>query len=202
MGSYCNVKIFSSAGTKYGSKRPGLVRNGIRINSLPSRSYHVQESVPSFLPSFPNDISKEVSLQNPTVNVPQRNPMCKHKTVLRNVRLKHGRKLATFELRGRVGSFVNCVEKCCRRHWCSLAFKVGGYCYSVHCPSHEACEPVKTKDTGILSDYVLMDRPQNMNDSTSCFFRPRGVCVWGRGGPSHYFLRINRVIFQKLTENC
>ena len=168
----------------------------MRINSLPSKSYHVQESVPSFLPSFPNDISKEVSLQNPTVNVLQGNPMCKHKTILRNVRLKHGRKLATFELRGRVGSFVKCVEKCCKRHWCNLAFKVDGYCYSVHCPSQEACAPVKTKDTGILSDYVLMDRPQNMNDSTSCFFFPRrGMCLCG-GRPLLLFLRVNMEMIQ------
>lgn len=122
--------------------------------------------------------------------------MCKHKTVLHNVRLKHGRKLATFELHGRVGSFVNCVEKCCRRHWCSLAFKVGGYCYSVHCPSHEACEPVKTKDTGILSDYVLMDRPQNINDSMSCFFFPRGVCV-GERRPLPLFLKDQSSDFPK-----
>ena len=138
----------------------------------------MQESVPSFLPSFPNDISKEISLQNPTVSVPQVNPVCKHKAVLRNVRLKHGRRLATFELRGPVKSFVKCVEKCCRRRWCNLAFKIGGYCYSVHCPSHEACAPVKAKDTRILSDYALMDRPQNTNDSTSSYFFLRGIfCV-------------------------
>ena len=141
---------------------------------IPTKRFHLHESIPSFLPSFPNDISKQ-TLQIPNVKLPttalkasskgQKTSMCQHKVVLRNVRLKHGRKLATFELRGRVASIVKCVEKCCRRHWCNVAYKVGSYCYSVHCPTDEACEPVKMEDAGILSDYVLLDRPQNMNYS-------------------------------------
>ena len=141
-------------------------------NKIPSKRFHLHESIPSFLPSSPNDISKQVSLQIPSVKLSssgikaaskaQKPSMCQHKVVLRNVRLKHGRKVATFELRGRIGSIVKCVERCCRRRWCNLAYKVGAYCYSVHCPTHEACEPVKVKDSRMLSDYVLLDRPQDV----------------------------------------
>ena len=141
------------------------LRNGLLSKRFASKSFHLQESIPSFLPSFPNDISKEILLQKPKVNTATKKPLCRHKVVLRNVSLKYGRKLATFELRGRVGSMIKCLEKCCRRRWCNLAFKVAGYCYSVHCPTAEACKPVEVHDSGIISDYVLLDRPRDMNYS-------------------------------------
>ena len=49
--------------------------------------------------------------------------------------------------------------------WCDMAFKVGRYCYSVHCPSEEASVPVHTKHSELSSDYVLLDKPQGINSS-------------------------------------
>lgn len=125
-----------------------------------SLSRHSQET--NFFPSVPNEISKQFSLQKSTVHFPQ---MCEHKLALRNVRLKHGRKLAAFEFRGRVGSIVKCVEKCCRRRSCTVAFKVDGFCYSLYCPTEKACTTAKVKDARILSEYVMLNRAQDMNYS-------------------------------------
>ena len=93
-------------------------------------------------------------------------PKCSHKVVLRNVRLKHGRKFATFERRGVVGSVDKCIDMCCKKRWCDLAFKAGKYCYSVHCPSKEACLPIHSE---LFSDYVLLNRPQDTDSSKKCF---------------------------------
>jgi hypothetical protein len=131
----------------------------------------LSENTPSFLPSFPDDISKQIQISNVALLAPKvstrarQTSSCRRKVLLRNVRLKHGRKFATFELRGRVGSVVKCVEKCCERRWCNMAYRVDSYCYSVHCPTDEACEAVNVKDSRVSSDYVLLDRPRNMNYS-------------------------------------
>ena len=143
-------------------------------NTISSKRFHLSKSSPSFLPSFSNDISKQQISNIPSLapkvsTYAKRTSSCRHKRILRNVRLKHGRRFATFELRGRVRSVAKCVEKCCERRWCNIAYRVDGYCYSVHCPTDKACEAVDVKDPRILSDYVLLNRPQNMNYSKSNF---------------------------------
>lgn len=93
-----------------------------------------------------------------TTSIPNQIPNCPSKLVLSGVRLKHGRKLALFTLRARVESVMKCIEKCCEKDWCNLAYKVGAYCYSVQCPDVEACEA--SKGPGMeISEYILLDRP-------------------------------------------
>ena len=104
-------------------------------------------------------------------------PKCSRKVVLRNVRLKHGRKFATFERRGVVGSVDKCINMCCKKRWCDLAFKAGKYCYSVHCPSKEACLPIHTKQNSeLFSDYVLLNRPLDTDSSKKCFIFVLFIC--------------------------
>ncbi|XP_046859886.1 uncharacterized protein LOC124453176 [Xenia sp. Carnegie-2017] len=116
-----------------------------------------------------SDSSKENTLlRNPlasslvTTSIPNQIPNCPSKLVLSGVRLKHGRKLALFTLRARVESVMKCIEKCCEKDWCNLAYKVGAYCYSVQCPDVEACEA--SKGPGMeISEYILLDRPYTGN---------------------------------------
>ena len=76
-----------------------------------------------------------------------------------------------FEAKGAARSIDTCVKMCCQRHSCHVAFKVDRYCYAVHCPTQEACATVDLKDSTISSDYFVLDKPQDINDSKRLILR-------------------------------
>ena len=133
------------------------------------RHVQVSRKVTDSVPSYLLQLRRDTRAQNVS--------KCNYKVVLRNVRLKHGRKSVKFEPRGIVVSMSKCVEMCCQRRWCDVAFKVGRYCYSVHCPFEEACVPVRTKYSELSSDYVLLDKPPGINSSKELFPTVRSSIV-------------------------
>ena len=90
---------------------------------------------------------------------------CPHGAIFSGVSLKGGRKAGKFQILAGAKDMRTCIQKCCARPSCQVAWLLGDYCYSVAC--YDKCITVKKSSGGIRSQLSLLTRKaqQPENDS-------------------------------------
>ena len=98
------------------------------------------------------DISSAASSQQKSV--------CWDGEVLHNYTLVGGINAGTFTDNGKASNMDICMQFCCKRDTCDLAFMIEDDCYSVACNRNGACEPRKARPTHYLPRIAIRKKPQ------------------------------------------
>ncbi|PFX33592.1 Tolloid-like protein 1 [Stylophora pistillata] len=91
---------------------------------------------------------------------PQPKSVCWDGEILYNYTLVGGINAGTFSDNGKTTNMDICMQFCCKRDSCDLAFMIEDDCYSVSCNSNGACEPRKARPTHYLPRIAIRKKPQ------------------------------------------
>ncbi|XP_066025158.1 uncharacterized protein [Pocillopora verrucosa] len=91
---------------------------------------------------------------------PQQKNVCWDGEILSNYTLVGGINAGTFSDNGKTTNMDICMQFCCKRDTCDLAFMIEDDCYSVSCNSNGACEPRKARPTHYLPRIAIRKKPQ------------------------------------------
>lgn len=115
---------------------------------------HVQENA--------QQIAREISSLlgvSSTASTQQKN-VCWDGEILQNYTLVGGINAGTFADNGKTENMDICMQFCCKRESCDLAFMIEDDCYSVACNSNGACEPRKARPTHYFPRIAIRKKPQ------------------------------------------
>lgn len=87
---------------------------------------------------------------------------CPHGPVLTNVTLTHELRAGKFSRLGMANDMETCIQMCCDKDDCEMAFMPGKHCYGVDCFSPEHCE-IKTVKSSNLTVKIAAVRPIVVN---------------------------------------
>lgn len=87
---------------------------------------------------------------------------CPHGPILSNVTLTHELRAGKFSRLGMADSMETCIQMCCDKDDCEMAFMPGDHCYGVDCFSQEHCEITTVKPRN-LSVKIAAVRPIVVN---------------------------------------
>jgi len=87
---------------------------------------------------------------------------CPHGPILSNVTLTHELRAGKFSRLGMADSMETCIQMCCDKDDCEMAFMPGDHCYGVDCFSQEHCEITTVKPSN-LSVKIAAVRPIVVN---------------------------------------
>lgn len=87
---------------------------------------------------------------------------CPHGPILTNVTLTHELRAGKFSRLGMAEDMETCIQMCCERDDCEMAFMPGKHCYSVDCFSQEHCEITTVKPSN-LTVQIAKVRPIVVN---------------------------------------
>lgn len=90
----------------------------------------------------------------------QQKSVCWDGEILRNYTLVGGINAGTFTDNGKTSNMDICMQFCCKRESCDLAFMIEDDCYSVACNSNGACEPRKARPTHYFPRIAIRKKPQ------------------------------------------
>lgn len=90
----------------------------------------------------------------------QQKSVCWNGEVLHNYTLVGGINAGTFTDNGKASNMDICMQFCCKRDTCDLAFMIEDDCYSVACNRNGACEPRKARPTHYLPRIAIRKKPQ------------------------------------------
>lgn len=96
---------------------------------------------------------------SPTASTQQKS-VCWDGEILHNYTLVGGINAGTFTDNGKTSNMDICMQFCCKRQACDLAFMIEDDCYSVACNSNGACEPRKARPTHYFPRIAIRKRPQ------------------------------------------
>lgn len=102
----------------------------------------------------------EESLESEITNV--RPLKCPHGPILTNVTLRHELRAGKFSRLGMAADMDTCIQMCCDRDDCEMAFMPGNHCYGVDCFSQKHCE-ITTVKPGNLTVQIAAVRPIVVN---------------------------------------
>lgn len=90
---------------------------------------------------------------------------CPHGAIFSDVGLKGGKKAGKFQILPGAKDMRSCIQKCCARPSCQVAWLLGDHCYSVSC--YDKCITVKKSSSAIRSQLTFLSRKpqQSANDS-------------------------------------
>ncbi|EDO29098.1 predicted protein, partial [Nematostella vectensis] len=86
---------------------------------------------------------------------------CVPSRIAYNYTLKGGKSAGNVEELGRVESVHECMEKCCDRDTCDVAFYLKDTCYSVECYADELCQSVPIKKSKTFNPTVVYMNKRN-----------------------------------------
>ena len=87
---------------------------------------------------------------------------CPHGPILTNVTLRHELRAGKFSRLGMAADMDTCIQMCCERDDCEMAFMPGKHCYGVDCFSQKHCE-ITTLKPGNLTVKIAAVRPIAVN---------------------------------------
>ncbi|RMX60284.1 hypothetical protein pdam_00021442 [Pocillopora damicornis] len=91
--------------------------------------------------------STEESLVSEITNV---KPLkCPHGPILSNVTLRHELRAGKFSRLGKAEDMETCIQMCCDKDDCEMAFMPGNHCYGVDCFSQKHCEITTVKPSNV-----------------------------------------------------
>ena len=93
----------------------------------------------------------------------QQKSVCWDGNIFHNYTLVGGINAGTFTDNGKTSNMDICMQFCCKRDSCDLAFMIEDDCYSVACNSNGACEPRKARPTHYLPRIAIRKKPQGEN---------------------------------------
>ena len=93
----------------------------------------------------------------------QQKSVCWNGEIMYNYTLVGGINAGTFSDNGKTSNMDICMQFCCKRDSCDLAFMIEDDCYSVSCNSNGACEPRKARPTHYFPRIAIRKRPQGEN---------------------------------------
>ena len=96
---------------------------------------------------------------SPTASTQQKS-VCWDGEIFHNYTLVGGINAGTFTDNGKTSNMDICMQFCCKRQACDLAFMIEDDCYSVACNSNGACEPRKARPTHYFPRIAIRKRPQ------------------------------------------
>lgn len=102
----------------------------------------------------------EESLESEITNV--RPLKCPHGPILTNVTLRHELRAGKFSRLGLAANMDTCIQMCCEKDDCEMAFMPGKHCYGVDCFSQKHCE-ITTVKPGNLTVKIAAVRPIAVN---------------------------------------
>ncbi|CAH3181775.1 unnamed protein product [Porites evermanni] len=102
----------------------------------------------------------EESLESEITNV--RPLKCPHGPILTNVTLTHELRAGKFSRLGMAEDMETCIQMCCDKDDCEMAFMPGKHCYGVDCFSQEHCEITTVKPSN-LTVQITKVRPIVVN---------------------------------------
>jgi len=102
----------------------------------------------------------EESLESEITNV--RPLKCPHGPILTNVTLRHELRAGKFSRLGMAADMDTCIQMCCDRDDCEMAFMPGRHCFGVDCFSEKHCE-ITTVKPGNLTVKIAAVRPIVVN---------------------------------------
>lgn len=86
--------------------------------------------------------------------------VCWDGEILNNYTLVGGINAGTFTDNGKTSNMDICMQFCCKRDSCDLAFMIEDDCYSVACNSNGACVPRKARPTHYRPRIAIRKKPQ------------------------------------------
>ena len=104
---------------------------------------------------------------SPLVSTQQKNPVCWDGQILYNYTLVGGINAGTFTDNGKTTNMDLCMQSCCKRESCDLAFMIEDDCYSVACNSNGACEPRKARPTHYNPRIAIRKKAQGETEYAS-----------------------------------
>ena len=108
---------------------------------------------------------------SPSVSTQQKSPVCWDGQILYNYTLVGGINAGTFSDNGKTNNMDLCMQYCCNRESCDLAFMIEDDCYSVACNSNGVCEPRKARPTHYNPRIAIRKKPQGDNSVFIIFKR-------------------------------
>lgn len=96
--------------------------------------------------------------------------VCWDGQILHNYTLVGGINAGTFTDNGKTSNMDICMQYCCKRESCDLAFMIEDDCYSVACNSNGACEPRKARPTHYFPRIAIRKKPQGEKYLLSSLF--------------------------------
>lgn len=120
---------------------------------------------------------------SPSVSTQQKSPVCWDGQILYNYTLVGGINAGTFSDNGKTNNMDLCMQYCCNRESCDLAFMIEDDCYSVACNSNGVCEPRKARPTHYNPRIAIRKKPQG--NSVFIIFN---CCLLYYPSVSFYFL--------------
>ena len=87
---------------------------------------------------------------------------CPHGPILTNVTLTHELRAGKFSRLGLADDMETCIQMCCDKDDCEMAFMPGKHCYGVDCFSQEHCEITTVKPSN-LTVQIAAVRPIVVN---------------------------------------
>lgn len=108
---------------------------------------------------------------------------CPHGPILTNVTLTHELRAGKFSRLGLADDMETCIQMCCDKDDCEMAFMPGKHCYGVDCFSQEHCEITTVKPSN-LTVQIAAVRPIVVNPAkdqiagkAGCIFKNETVQV-------------------------
>lgn len=138
-----------------------MVRLRNRPDSLASQNVFTNRS-PLRVYENPQQIAQKINALfdiSPTASTQQKS-VCWDGEILQNYTLVGGINAGTFTDNGKTINMDLCMQFCCKREACDLAFMIEDDCYSVACNSNGACEPRKARPTHYFPRIAIRKRPQ------------------------------------------
>ena len=90
----------------------------------------------------------------------QQKSVCWDGEIFYNYTLVGGINAGTFSDNGKTTNMDICMQYCCKRDACDLAFMIEDDCYSVACNNNGACEPRKARPTHYFPRIAIRKKPQ------------------------------------------
>ena len=87
---------------------------------------------------------------------------CPHGPILTNVTLTHELRAGKFSRLGMADDMETCIQMCCDKDDCEMAFMPGTHCYGVDCFSQEHCEITTVKPSNLTMQIAAV-RPIVVN---------------------------------------
>ena len=136
--------------------RRGVLHSAVRATNWTfDECLHVSNKYTLFFFCFP-----EERLESEITNV--RPLKCPHGPILTNVTLRHELRAGKFSRLGMAADMDTCIQMCCDRDDCEMAFMPGRHCFGVDCFSEKHCE-ITTVKPGNLTVKIAAVRPIVVN---------------------------------------
>ena len=138
-----------------------MLRLGYRQNPLTFQDTFTNNS-PLRVYENPQEIAQRINalFDLPSTASTQQKSVCWDGEILHNYTLVGGINAGTFSDNGKTSNMDLCMQFCCKRESCDLAFMIEDDCYSVACNSNGACEPRKARPTHYFPRIAIRKKPQ------------------------------------------